>query len=290
MPKRRSQPPDGTVEWRLDRLKPHEFQNTVYAPRPQWQIEELAKDMAANGQNEPVEITSDGTIISGHGRVAAAKLLGWKTIRCRVRADLEAEGPDAVKRRLLEANLTRRHFGMIEQARHYQELLFLARRKESRCADRRDVKGDLRDLVAERFGVSGRTLDRWLLLLTLPVPIQQAVSGERLPLTLALKLWALDKKVVAGVAQAIEDGEAPAAAVKAVLVTADTKDTRVTADVSRLLGVAAETATRLHGRESELRLPYLTRKLDDLRSGRELFDRLIAIVTGDVVTEGGTPA
>jgi len=252
----------------------------MYRDRPRWQVEELAKDMAANGLNEPVEITTDGTIISGHGRVAAARHLGWKTIRCRVRADLEAEGPDAVKRRLLEANLTRRQLGMIEQARHYQELLLLERRKESRFADRHDVKGDLRDLVAARFGVSGRTLDRWLLLLTLPPPVQQAVGDGRLALTLALKLWSLDENVVAGVARAIESGDPPAAAVEAVLATDRTKVSRVTADVARLLRVAAETAARLNGRTDELRLPYLTRKGDALRSGRELFDRLIDLAGG----------
>ncbi len=281
---------DDTAERRLDRLREHEFQAAVYLPRPQWQVEELAKDMAANGLNEPVEVTSDGTIISGHGRVAAARLLGWKTIRCRVRADLEAEGPDAVKRRLLEANLTRRQLGMIEQARHYQELLFLERRKGSRCVDRQDVKGDLRDLVAERFGVSGRTLDRWLLLLTLPPPVQQAVGDGRLALTLALKLWALDKGVVAGVANAIEAGEPPAAAVKAVLAAGVGTPSRATADVARLLGVAAQTATRLTGRMDELPPHYLTRKLDALRSGRALFDRLIAAAGGGPRDRRGRPA
>jgi len=252
----------------------------MYPSRPQWQIEALAQDMAANGLMEPVEITSDGTVISGHGRVVAAKLLGWKTIRCRVRADLEAEGPDAVKQRLLMANLGRRQLSMIAQARHYQELLLIERKKESRCANRGDVKGDLRDLVAERFGVSGRTLDRWLLLLTLPPAVQQAVEGEGLALTLALKLWSLDKKIVACVTQAIEAGEDPTAAVQAVLATTAPQGRRVMSDVTRLLNAAAETAVRLKGRDSDLPLPYLRRRLDVLRSGKALFERLIEVATG----------
>jgi len=280
MARQNRRPNDGTIEWRLDRLKTHPFQLEMYPSRPQWQIEALAQDMAANGLMEPVEITSDGTVISGHGRVVAAKLLGWKTIRCRVRADLEAEGPDAVKQRLLMANLGRRQLSMIAQARHYQELLLIERKKESRCANRGDVKGDLRDLVAERFGVSGRTLDRWLLLLTLPPAVQQAVEGEGLALTLALKLWSLDKKIVACVTQAIEAGEDPTAAVQAVLATTAPQGRRVMSDVTRLLNAAAETAVRLKGRDSDLPLPYLRRRLDVLRSGKALFERLIEVATG----------
>lgn len=285
MPRRSSQPPDGTVEWRLDHLKEHPFQSSIYAPRKQWQIEELAKDLAANGLNEPIEITSDGTIISGHGRVAAAKLLGWKTIRCRVRTDLEVKGPDAIRRRLLEANLTRRQLSMIEQAKHYQELLLLARKQEDSCADHQDVKGDLRDLVAAQFGASGRTLDRWLLLLKLPTAIQQAVSEELLALTLAIKLWDQDKSVVAGVAKAIEDGEDPAEAVKAALASAGKKAKPVTDDVIRLLKGVATTTSLVGERLAELRPAFLTRNLDRFRSGRDLFDRLIALTTGDAGIE-----
>jgi ParB-like chromosome segregation protein Spo0J len=277
---RKKKNPDGTIEWKLDQLKEHEFQSDVYKPRPQWQIDALAKDMAANGLNEPVEITSDGTIISGHGRVAAAKMLGWKTIRCRVRADLEAEGPDAVKQRLLEANLNRRHLSKLAQARHYQELLLIERRKTASYVKHEDVKGDLRDKLAVQFGTSGRTLDRRLLLLKLPPAVQHAVDDERLPLTLALRLWDKDKAVVAGVARAIEDGENPIAAVRAALTVSGPRNTYVTSDVSRLVRVATETADRLNGRESELRLGSLIKKLDDLRAGRDLFNRLIALATG----------
>lgn len=280
MPARDKKNSDGTVERPIDRLSPHPFQSEMYPNRPPWQVEELAKDIAANGLIEPIEITSADTVISGHGRLAAVKLLGWKKVRCRVRTDLEADGPDAVKRRLLEANLNRRQLGMIEQAKHYQELLLIERKRESRFADHGDVKGNLRDLVAERFGVSGRTLDRWLLLLTLPVAIQQAVEGERLALTLALKLWNLDKAVVAGVARAIEGGEDPTAAVRVVLTTTGPKGTCVTADMTRLLNVATETADRLTDREGELPLPYLRRRLDDLQAGRALFERLIHAATG----------
>src|SRR5436309_15808008 len=96
------------VEIPLGQLKPHPRNKELYQPRTRSQLEELAQDMAKNGLTEPIEVLPDGTIISGHGRVDAAKLLGWKTVRCWVRRDLEEAGPEAVEARLIETNLHRR--------------------------------------------------------------------------------------------------------------------------------------------------------------------------------------
>lgn len=79
------------VDLPLADLKIHPLQKEIYTERADWQLDELAADMEKNGQDEPVEVLPDRTIVAGHGRVDAAKLLGWTTIRCWIRRDHDPE-------------------------------------------------------------------------------------------------------------------------------------------------------------------------------------------------------
>lgn len=56
--------------------------------------------MKENGQAHPIEILPDNTIVAGHGRVAAARLNGWPTVKAIVRKDLADAGDLAVERYL----------------------------------------------------------------------------------------------------------------------------------------------------------------------------------------------
>src|SRR5262245_9444817 len=95
-------PPNDIIEVPLHKLKPHPLNTELYHPRADWEIAELAADMAQIGQTEPLEVTPTYEIISGHGRLAAAKLLKWKKLKCRIRHDLFEAGPDAIAMRLIE--------------------------------------------------------------------------------------------------------------------------------------------------------------------------------------------
>jgi DNA modification methylase len=44
------------------------------------QVQQIASSISRFGFNNPVLISDDGEIIAGHGRVEAAKLLGWRTV------------------------------------------------------------------------------------------------------------------------------------------------------------------------------------------------------------------
>src|SRR5262249_18784283 len=101
------------VDLPVDDLKPHPLNQELYKRRSAWEIEELAQAMK-NGLEEPVEVPRDRTISSGPSRVAAAKLLGWKTISSWVRRDLAEAGPAAVEARLAEANLVRRQLPRLD--------------------------------------------------------------------------------------------------------------------------------------------------------------------------------
>ena len=62
----------------IDYPKPAENNNKVHTPAS---VARQAKSLAALGQITPIILAEDGEIIAGHGRVMAAKELGWKKIK-----------------------------------------------------------------------------------------------------------------------------------------------------------------------------------------------------------------
>jgi hypothetical protein len=56
-------------------------------------IDELARSLHAEGQLEPVVLSTDRVLISGHRRRAAALKLGWRTLKARTYA-ISSEDPD----------------------------------------------------------------------------------------------------------------------------------------------------------------------------------------------------
>jgi site-specific DNA-methyltransferase (adenine-specific) len=67
--------------WPLDRLHPHPRN---YRRHPDEQLAVLRESLRVHGQQKPVVIMPDGTILAGHGVVEAAKLEGWEGIACHV--------------------------------------------------------------------------------------------------------------------------------------------------------------------------------------------------------------
>ncbi len=51
-------------------------------------LKDLSKSLSEHGLMNPVTITEDKVLISGHRRIEAAKLLGWKTIEATVHPNL----------------------------------------------------------------------------------------------------------------------------------------------------------------------------------------------------------
>ena len=172
------------VHKQLSELHSHPRQRDMFTDLPDADLRQLAEEMEREGLLEPVEILPDGMIISGHQRVRAAELLGWKKIRCWVRRDLAEAGSAAVERRFIEANFYRRQLGPLDKARCYQRLKELERGGRGNGV----VKGDLRDYLAGQFGLSGRSLDRWERLLDTPIEVQAAVSARKLPLAVGGKV------------------------------------------------------------------------------------------------------
>lgn len=65
----------------ISQLRPHPRN---YRRHPEHQLPILRESLRVHGQQKPVVITPDGTILAGHGLVEAAKLEGWEQIDCHV--------------------------------------------------------------------------------------------------------------------------------------------------------------------------------------------------------------
>ena len=68
-------------QWSLDRLHPHPRN---YRRHPDHQLGVLRESLRVHGQQKPVVIMPDGTILAGHGLVEAARAEGWEQIGCHV--------------------------------------------------------------------------------------------------------------------------------------------------------------------------------------------------------------
>ncbi len=194
----------------IESLRRHAIQGEVFDDLNDVEIQQLADDMKRNGQNFEIEILPNGVVVCGHQRLAAAKLLGWTEIRCWIRHDLEEQGEEAVIARLIEDNLHRRQLSKLEMARCYLRVKKL--RRGQPAGD--DRGGDRRDQLAKRFGMSGRSLDRFAKMLEAPIEIQRAYDRGELKQRQVLAITRLDPDVQQQIADRITEGEAPDAVVK----------------------------------------------------------------------------
>ena len=59
----------------------------LYDPPSDSEIEQLAESIKTRGLLDPIIITKDRYIISGHRRIAACRLLEKESVRCKVLAN-----------------------------------------------------------------------------------------------------------------------------------------------------------------------------------------------------------
>jgi ParB-like chromosome segregation protein Spo0J len=278
------------IDLPLELLRPHPRNAEVYRQRSQAEIMDLAADMTRNGQLEAVEVVPDGSgylTVSGHGRWQAAQFLGWPTLRCWVRDDLAEAGPEAVEIRLIEANLYRRQLSRLDLVRSYRELKRLARNKRGKRVSEEQAKGDLRDLIGKRFNppVSGRTLDRWLQVLDLPMPVQEAVEHGEVKLTDAVKLAGLNGTVKEKIAKELAEGKPACVVLSRHLdkaVGGNGSDAELAADLAasraldRLLKALVRGLEDLGPRVNDLRRIAIGDEVETLKKGKQMIGAVIA--------------
>jgi hypothetical protein len=92
-----SEPKDRLVRLSLDSIQPSPENNLIYRPvlASDPEIRELARSIQKHGLQEPIVVTRDGYILSGHRRQMACRLAGMKDVPCRV-ADISRHDPGFV--------------------------------------------------------------------------------------------------------------------------------------------------------------------------------------------------
>jgi ParB family chromosome partitioning protein len=239
--------------WPIDNLKPHPRQAVLFGDMPDAELQALCHSIQSRGLDHPIEILPDGTIIKGHQRFRACKLLGWSEIPVVVRHDLAAQGDAAVEAELIQDNFDRRHLDDLTLARGIQRLLELERRLPK--GRRASPQGDLRDRLAARqqTGKSGRTVSRLLQMLRTPVEVQQAYSTGKLTRAQVLQVERLSRAAQEDVAKAIRDGQEPADAVAQFVPTPDRRHRRPRQAVVAFVAALERGLKDLDGRLAQIR-------------------------------------
>jgi ParB/RepB/Spo0J family partition protein len=180
-------------------LKLHRLQKRTFRDTTGIAFEQL-KQAVKSGEIDPIEITTDNGIIDGHQRVRAANAAGVQEILAWVRDDLTDQ--QAIDERFVMVNLNRRQMSKLDQARAYQQLKRIQGKSGS-------GKGDTRDFLAQQFGVSGRTLDRYLRVLETPKVVHEAVDEGKLSMQDGADVSFLEPDIQDKIAGLIRKGEDP---------------------------------------------------------------------------------
>jgi hypothetical protein len=95
--KRIAEPEDRLVRLSLDSVRPSPENNLIYRPvlASGPEILELARSILKHGLQEPLVVTRDGYILSGHRRYAACRLAGIEDVPCRIK-DISRNDPGFV--------------------------------------------------------------------------------------------------------------------------------------------------------------------------------------------------
>lgn len=168
-------------------LKSNPLQATYMEPLSEAELRALAEDMRERGQRQAIEILLDGTIIDGHQRVEAARLLKWVEIDAVVRHDLVNADEKTKAMAFLSANLNRRHMTPLARARVIKAMLEAERGCKPGGLRREDMV-ELSKRVCEFMGRGDKSVERYLHVLNAPPVVQHLFEAKLLKLDLAVKI------------------------------------------------------------------------------------------------------
>lgn len=173
------QPEHQVEEWEINRLHEHPLQSMYFPDESAESDAEFDADLAANGQQEEIDILPDGTILGGHRRVRAAKRLGWKTVRVVVHHEF-ADDPAAAEAFFINDNYSRRQLTELQKARCAKRRVELAEQGQVALPEQCNALTETRDKIGWIMGKSGRHAERYLKVLEAPVEVQHALDAGHL--------------------------------------------------------------------------------------------------------------
>lgn len=176
---------------RIDELKPHPRNTEFFEDMSGVKWSEFLDSIKTSGVIEPIVVTQEKVIVSGHQRVRACEELGIEDILAEVRI---YESEDEVVKDLIETNIRQRGTiggSQIMLGNRIRELerIYGIRWGGDHCSQKVTTKASNGGVesqadLAKKFGINIETLRRAKLLTTLPKEIQEAVqSGKISPST-----------------------------------------------------------------------------------------------------------
>lgn len=147
---------------RLSQLRPHPVNREIYGPFDTREVEDLKESIQEYGLQKPLLVTPDPeedvfTIIAGHRRYQAATELGWDTIPAFI-SETGTEADEVIEIILdnqyrMKTNEQRIREGMaLEEAEK-------ERAKARQAGEEIGERGAVRDIIAARIGMSGKTYE-----------------------------------------------------------------------------------------------------------------------------------
>lgn len=252
----------------IESLVPYPRQSDIFDPLSEDELQQLAESIKQSGLQHPIDILPDGTILGGHNRLAAVRLLGWHEVPVNVRHDLAGRSDTDLDRVFIEDNLNRRQMDVLQIARTYQALKVDTSRRGQ--AERR---GDLRDQLGKRFGKSGRMLDRYVRLLGLPRALHTAVSRKQITLAQGESLLKLSKEALSQIATEYANGRPLAALIPSQRVPAGPN--ALTSSVLRSFQMRVKQIAVTQSQSQSTSLSQS--QLSALQDIRDLIDQLLPI-------------
>ena len=175
----------------VDKLIPHKQNNYFFDDMEGESWFAFTESIETSGVIEPVIVTTDMVIVSGHQRVRACKLLGIKKVLCDIRS---YESEDEILKQLIETNIRQRGIGNTNPVKFGRCIAELERIYGIRQGSAGKVAKDLEahneplneDDLAEQLDISKAQLKRYKTLTDLIPELQDAVQTGQITATTAM--------------------------------------------------------------------------------------------------------
>jgi ParB-like chromosome segregation protein Spo0J len=267
-------------------LLPFPKQETYFPGLSDYDLRQLAREIDRDGLQQKIEILPrnkagypPNTILRGHQRLRALKLLGRETTDVLVRYDLVDATVDEIERVFLGENVNRQQLDPLSKARAALRMIEIEKGQILSDASQYE-RCKIRERIGKVIGMCGRNLDRYFGVLETPVPVQDAFRAGKLTLIEADKVSRLSPEVQEEIAAAIKSGLDPREVVAKHLPKKSPRHKRqhdaLVAFCKNLEIAHADLADRVDSvSEHMIRKLLLT-----LEKGRQLIRRLLKRVEG----------
>jgi hypothetical protein len=273
-------------------LRTHPLQSVYYDALPEHKLAALAADSKAKGLRENPHVMPRNraglpanTILDGHMRVRALKMLGRAEIDVVVRYDLADANERAIEREFLDFDFHRTQLDTLARAR------VALRQHELQKGTRRggllpSEEAGARERVGQEIGMSGRNLDRYFRVLKTPIEVQNAFRDSKLGLVDAGKVAGLGAHVQRLVAQRIAAGECPKAVVAGYLREQTGLHVKPRHAFGSFLRSLQRGLRDLDGRVDHVMVRQVMEGLKNLTAARDVIDRLVTRAHAGIARSG----